>query len=229
MTFELVARLQPIGVSALARELGEDKSALQRDLMTLADAGWIRTAPGLRGQWELTLRMMSLAKPPHSNQGLRQRMRPLLEQIHARTGETVYLTLPHEAGFMVFDALESQHIHRIVPSIGMTIPIEGSATAKAFLAHLGPADLEARLGRTPSPEMEQEFAALRACGYATSHRGVVPGSAAVAGAIVNSQDKPVSTLVVVGPAERLTEARLVEIGIMLRDTCRLGSSLWPDD
>ena len=39
--FETIARAQPVGVSALARELGADKSAVQRDLMTLADAGWI--------------------------------------------------------------------------------------------------------------------------------------------------------------------------------------------
>ena len=50
--FELVARLQPIGVSALARELAADKSAVQRDIMTLADAGWIQAVPGARGQWE---------------------------------------------------------------------------------------------------------------------------------------------------------------------------------
>ena len=52
--FEAVARTQPIGVSALARDLGADKSAVQRDLMTLADAGWIATSPVGNGQWELT-------------------------------------------------------------------------------------------------------------------------------------------------------------------------------
>ena len=41
---EAIAANQPIGVAALARLLGEDKSAVQRDLMTLADAGWIRAA-----------------------------------------------------------------------------------------------------------------------------------------------------------------------------------------
>ena len=42
---ELIASRQPIGVSALAKLLDEDKSAVQRAIMTLADAGWIRIAP----------------------------------------------------------------------------------------------------------------------------------------------------------------------------------------
>jgi DNA-binding IclR family transcriptional regulator len=134
--FELVARLQPIGVSAIARESGEPKSAVQRDLVTLADAGWIAPAPGPRGQWELTLHMLSLARPPHSGDSLRHRMRPILEALHAETQETVYLTLPHRDRFVVFDALESRHVLRIVPPIGMPIRVGGSATGKAFLPYL---------------------------------------------------------------------------------------------
>ena len=117
--FERTAALQPIGVSALARELGADKSAVQRDLMTLADAGWIRPAPG--GQWELTPHILTLARPPHSSDNLRQRARLALERLRSETGETAYLTVPDGDQFVVLDALESEHLLRMVQPVGMVV------------------------------------------------------------------------------------------------------------
>ena len=58
---EGIARHQPIGVSALARLLGDDKSAVQRAIMTLADRGWIRAAPGSPVKWELTAHIHAVA------------------------------------------------------------------------------------------------------------------------------------------------------------------------
>ncbi len=117
--FEHCAAHQPIGVSALARDLGADKSAVQRDLMTLADAGWIRVAVGMPGQWELTPHVLTLARPPHSTDSLRQRARPALERLRSETGETAYLTVPDGDQFVVLDALESEHLLRMVQPVGM--------------------------------------------------------------------------------------------------------------
>ena len=70
-TFEALAQHQPAGVSALARALGDDKSAVQRALLTLADAGWIaRTGPDL-GQWKLTPRVAAFAAVAEQRVNLR--------------------------------------------------------------------------------------------------------------------------------------------------------------
>lgn len=226
--FEMVARLQPIGVSALARELGADKSAVQRDLMTLADAGWIRRLPGSRGLWELSLHIMTLARPPHSSDGLRLRLRPVLERLHAETNETIYLTLPHQRHFVVFDALESRHVHRIVRPVGMTVPLEGSATAKAMLPFLAEREQEALLGAPPDAALLRDFARTRELGFAVNDGDVVPGSVAIAAAIVR-RDRPAGAIVVVGPAERLAPEQWAGIGRLLRDGARMAASLWPDE
>src|SRR5437016_10707192 len=60
-TFEALADHQPVGVGALARVLDDDKSAVQRALMTLAEAGWIRRTPADRTRWEVTTRVLALA------------------------------------------------------------------------------------------------------------------------------------------------------------------------
>lgn len=214
--FEAITAAQPIGVSALARTIDADKSAVQRDLMTLADAGWIRAAPGVAGQWELTPHILTLARAPHSADSLRQRARPVLEWLRAETGETVYLTVPDGDHFVVIDALESFHMLRMVPPVGIVVPVEGSATARAVLPHLPRQDQARLLGAEPDNALEQEFAATRTRGYAVNDGDIVQGAFALASAILDPAGRPVGALVLTGPVERLAPDRQQEIGQKLR-------------
>ena len=213
--FEQVAAVQPVGVSSLARDLAADKSAVQRDLMTLADAGWIRMSPGLPGRWELTPHIMTLARAPHSSRTLRRRARPILEHLRAQTGETTYLTVPDGEQFVVLDALESHHMLRMVPPLGMVVPMEGSATARAILSYLPEIEQAHRLGRRISGAMREEFTATRSRGYAINDRDIEPNAVAVAAAILDEEGMPAGALVVSGPAERLA-GRHDQIGTALR-------------
>lgn len=221
--FERIARRQPIGVSALARELGADKSAVQRDLMTLADAGWIRPEPGGPAggtRWELTPHILTLARAPSSSDRLRLAARPVLEHLRAETGETAYLTMPDGDRFVVIDALESFHLLRMVPPIGIVVPLEGSATARAVLPHLPEAEQARLLGGAPDAGLREEFRRTRALGYAVNAGDIVAGAIAVAAPILGAGGLPVGALVVTGPSERLTEARRPRIGDTLREAAR---------
>lgn len=218
--FEAIAHAQPIGVSALARLLEADKSALQRDLMTLADAGWIRPAPGLSGQWELSPHILTLARPPHSNESLRLRAGPILERLRTETGETAYLAVPDGDHFVVMAAAESHHLLRMVPAIGIVIPLRGSATGRAVLPYL-PAEEQARLlGGAPDTAANAEFAETLARGYTVNDEELQPGAVAMASAILGHNGAPAGTLVLTGPAERLGPGRREEVGALLRGGAR---------
>jgi len=210
--FEAVAARQPVGVSALARDLGADKSAVQRDLMTLADAGWIRPAPAGNGQWELAPHVLTLARAPHSAEALRQRARPVLEHLRRDTGETVYLTVPDGDRFIVIDALESLHMLRMVPPVGIVVPIAGSATGRAVLPWLDEAEAARLSGSAP----QAEWAEIRRRGYAVNDGDMVPGAVALASAIVDGQGRIAGSLVLTGPAERIAPERHAELGQRLR-------------
>ncbi len=214
--FEHIAAAQPIGVSALARELAADKSAVQRDLMTLADAGWIRGAVGMPGQWELTPHVLTIARPPHSTDSLRQRARPALERLRSETGETAYLTVPDGDQFVVIDAIESEHLLRMAQPVGMVVRIEGTATARAFLPHLPEAEQARLLGVPVTAAQREEFRATLARGYAVNDGEIAPSAVAMAAAIVSRQGVPAGTLVLTGPTERLTPVRRADVGERLR-------------
>lgn len=219
--FESIAASQPIGVSALARELGADKSAVQRDLMTLADAGWIRPAGTGPAQWELTPHILTLARWPHSSDSLRQRARQALERLRRETGETAYLTVPNGTQFVVLDAVESHHMLRMVQPIGLVVPVRGSATARAILPYLSQ-DEQERLYGGPLPEaVRADLTVIRARGYAVNDGDVEPSAVAMASAILGRDGVPVGALVLSGPAERLAPSRRGAIGETLRTEAQL--------
>ncbi len=216
--FEAVASKQPIGVSALARELDADKSAIQRDLMTLADANWIRPAPGLSGQWELSPHILTIARPPYSSDDLRLRARPLLERLRTETGETAYLAIQDEDHFVVLSAAESHHLLRMVPPVGIVIPMQGSATARAVLPHLSNEEQERLYGGPLPDDMRREFAQTLEHGFALNDEDIVPGAVAMASALTGPGGGPIGAIVLTGPADRLGPERRVEVGGLLRAT-----------
>lgn len=222
--FETIARMQPVGLAALARALGADKSATQRDLMTLADAGWIKPVSGDSRNWELSHQIMTLARQPHTSDLLRRQIRPVLERLQLLTDETVYLTVPHQRRFVVIEAIESPHLLRVVPPVGIVVPLHGSATARAYLAHLPAAEQEALLGAPTSPELLAELVRVRESGYAVNDGEIVPGSVTFAAPLIGAGARPIGTLVVTGPSDRIQRDRWPEIGGHLRDASRLAAS-----
>jgi IclR family acetate operon transcriptional repressor len=209
---ELIASHQPLGVSALAKRLDDDRSAVQRAVMTLADAGWIRTAPEAPVRWELSPRVFTLAHLPDSASDLSQRARPVLDALRDETGETAFLAIPDVSRFVVIEVAESPHSLRMASRVGQVIQLRESATCRAFLPYADASRQAAMLGRAPAASDLAEFAATRARGYGLSAGDVMPGATNLGAAIFDSRGEPVAALVVSGPSERITSARHEEIG-----------------
>src|SRR3954466_7514675 len=150
-TFEALVAHQPIGVGALARALTDDKSAVQRALITLADAGWIRRTTDDTGRWEATTRVLALAHRAHGRSDLRRRARPILEQLREKSGETSILNVLEDRRIVVLDVAESNHLVRTVPEIGLVVPTASSAAGQAILASLDPSEIATLLGGPPDP------------------------------------------------------------------------------
>ncbi len=232
--FEAIARNQPSSLTALAKELGASKSAIQRDLLTLAGAGWIQPVPDGSRRWELSLHVMSFLRPPHSSDGLRLRVRPWLERLAERCGETVYLAVPALGRFIVIDVIEAADLPRVVSALGINIALAGTATGKVWLAALPAAERDALLGTAPTPEEAAEWNAISATGYAVNNGGILPGSVTLAAALLAPGGRPFAILVVTGPRERLGPARwerigghLVEVAQRASQSLRLNPPLLP--
>jgi IclR family acetate operon transcriptional repressor len=217
---EGIAQHQPVGVSDLARLLDEDKSAIQRDIMTLVDAGWVGGASGAPGKWQLTAHILAVAHMGAVSNDLRQRARSALEALRDASGETVLLTVPDISRFVVIDALESRHMLRTVPRIGLSVPVRGSATSRAVLPYLKREQQIEFLGKPPDARLLADFAATLKRGYSISVGDVVEGSTNIAAPIIERDGYPVGAVVVSGPSERLTAMRHRKIGDLVLQTAR---------
>lgn len=211
---ELIAANQPIGVSALARLIGEDKSGIQRAVMTLADAGWIRPTPEPPVRWELSAHLFTLANLPHSANDLRQRARRTLEALRDETGETVFLAMPDIGRFVVIEVAESPHTLRAALRVGEIISVRRTATARAVLPHLSPDRLKTVLGGEPmDPADVTEFAGARVRGFGLSADAAL-GSTIVAAPIFDGDGQPLASIGISGPSERIPPDRHARIGAL---------------
>jgi DNA-binding IclR family transcriptional regulator len=213
--FELIATHQPIGLTHIAKQLGADRSAVQRALATLADSGWIKPSPIAPNRWELSPRVFAVANLPHSAVDLRQRARPVLEHLRDAFGETAFLSIPDAERFVIIDVQESPHPLRAFMRVAELTPVRGSATGRAVLPYLSLEKQIVVLGGAPTEADLVQFAAARARGYGLSVGEIQPGSTSVAAAIFDGDGEPIAALGLSGHAERFTPARHATAGALV--------------
>jgi IclR family acetate operon transcriptional repressor len=218
---EKIAQNQPVGLTDLARLAGAEKSAVQRAILTLADAGWIRAAPGKPTRWELTSHIHSVAQ--HATSGhhdLRRYARTALEALRDQTGESVLLNVPQHSQFVVIDVLESRNYLRTAPPIGMIVSSHGSATSRALLPFMTAEEQRDFLGAAPNAAQLKDFAATAARGYVISRGDVVAGSTNIAAPIFDKNSRPVAAVLVSAPTDRTAADVTEKLGSMVAATAR---------
>lgn len=217
---EKIAQNQPIGVSELSRVLGADKSAVQRAIMTLADEGWIRTAPVKPTRWELTARILAVGHIAHGRHNLRHRARSALEALRDESGESVLLNVPDAGRFVVIDVLESRQYLRTAPPVGMIVSTRSSATARSMLPFMTRERQIEFLGGPPDAALLEDFAITMERGFALSIGDVVVGSTNFAAPILEVDGQPVGAVVLSAPSDRVTTSDQVRMGRMVTATAR---------
>lgn len=210
---EAVAARQPIGVGELSRALGLPKSTVQRSLRTLHDAGWIRRAGGEVTRWQVTSKVLQIART--TELGLRDAAMPVMEELRQRTGETIHLMVPEGDAVVLIERLETDKPLRIVLPLGIRLPLHASANGKAVLAHL-----DRPLGELPGytattitdpVALRAELEQVRARGYADNRGEWRSDIAAVAAAVIGPAG-PVASLSISTPASRMPDDLRAEYG-----------------
>jgi IclR family acetate operon transcriptional repressor len=217
---EAIAAHSPIGVSALARLLDADKNAIQRAIVTLAEAGWIGAAPGPTTRWELTAHIFAVAHMGHRKNDLRTRAKKELERLRDETAETALLTLADRGDFIVADVMESPHVLNASLSIGAIASPRDSATGCAVLPYLGPERQAAMLGAAPDERLLEQFDTTRRRGYAIVVGGPFEGVTSIAAPIFDTDGRPMGAVVVAGPTERLSADHHARVGALVSQAAR---------
>lgn len=212
---EAIADRQPVGVSELGRVTGIDKSAVQRLVVTLHDAGWLRPSPEPPTRWQISPgnRVLRHAAMP----GLASLVQPAAERLRDQSGETVIFVTENDGVFVVVAAAESRHAVRVSVPVGFVLPPSGSSSAAAIAAHLPEAELRAVRRACPSLD-DTALSEVRRRGWAEVDGEVGSGSRAVAAPLLGTDGYPVGALTVTGPVSRIGRRDLPRLGEMAAGT-----------
>lgn len=209
---DAVARNQPIGVSALARFLDEDKGTVQRMLVTLAEEGWIKSDGAQRTKWSVTHRLRLLADISCGESDIIAIARPCMEELRDASGETVSLVLNDGHRFIVADVAESDALLRAAPRIGMAVPGPISASSLAILPYLPRARQSGILGHELTAEDEGLFEMVREAGFAIHESQRNGETVSIAAAVHGGTGVPIAIIVLTAPQARLKPAQQSAMG-----------------
>jgi IclR family transcriptional regulator, acetate operon repressor len=227
---EEVAERQPIGVADLARALELPKSSVQRTLVTLHSAGWIRPTGATPTRWVVTTKALHVGRHATGELGLRDVALPVMEDLRRRTDETIHLAVREGTNVVLLERLETSQPVRIILPLGQHLSMHASANGKAVLA-ADPAEAAERyidqgLHRftgttiTDPRRLREELADIRARGYATNSGEWRSDVSAVAAAIVGEAGLPVASISVNVPTSRMTDEARPEYGAFVGEAAK---------
>jgi DNA-binding IclR family transcriptional regulator len=210
----------PPTVPELAHACGLNRSTAWRLLRTLEHHGLIDRDP-VTQRYTVGYGAIPIAAAITDDAWIR-RVRPLLEVLCARFGESVTLAVAKRFNLYYVDQVDPPHI--MAPDwLGKPLPLHATSGGKAFLAWLRPEERAAVLPKelprytqytiTTHGDLERELDEVRRTGFAVCISEYEEFSSGVSAAVLNSRGAPMAVVNVWGPTPRNPPERLQEMGL----------------
>ena len=204
------------GTLELSQALGLHKATVSRILLTLTRHGFLLQDPRTK-KFTLGPAVMRLSRALRQSlkTNLVQVAKPFVDELRDTIKETVNLELlSGKASFMAYIA-EGPRMVRLAGAIGDPLPIHAAAGGKAIVAFL-PEERRERLLRgelrrytrntiTSRRELDRELARIRKSGVARDREEIDEGTGAIACPVFDHERRPVASVVIAGPHQRIEE------------------------
>lgn len=226
---EALSRCGYAGITELARMTGLNKATVYRLISTLAEQNYVRQDKKTE-KYYLTYKLLAIADRIKDHMDLRAMVRPHLERLCEKSGETVHFVVREGADIVYIDKVESlQNTFRMVSRIGLRHLAFSTGVGKAILAHLPDEKLRALWEsaeiRHLTPNTITDFDAfiaeineIRAAGYAVDREENELGVFCVAVALRDHTGAVNNAFSISSPASRMTPDRTAELARMLLRT-----------
>ncbi|MBP5895482.1 IclR family transcriptional regulator [Streptomyces scabiei] len=226
---EAVARHQPVTVGELTRLFGLPKSTVQRTLVTLNEAGWLRANRKDTTRWEIGARVLAVRPAALQGSSLFAAAREPMIRLRDALDETIHLAVPDALhGMVVVDRVDCDHAVRTFHAIGATSPLHATAAGHTVLAHLPKSEVDEFTARTlegygeetitDPRELRAELERVRERGYAVNHNQYVQGVCAIAAPVLDAAGAPLAAVAISLPDSRFEPGRLPELGRLVTAT-----------
>lgn len=225
----LVEASPSIGVGELSRKVDLPKSTVQRLLRTLELEGWAETTADPVTRWRISPRLLSLAQNGASTRSVRDIALPHLTALGFATGETIHFSIGSRLDELVLiERIDSVHPVRTYNDLGATSSLHNTASGKAWLAALPPAEVEEYLARpmaaatarsiTDLAVLRKQIDEARRTGYAVNRGENRVGVCAIGAAVLSGAGRPEASVAISMPESRFDPDRIAEWGAMVTAT-----------
>src|SRR5262245_50828621 len=213
----LAAAPDGLSVSGLSRAIGCGKGTISKMLDTLERRHYVRQdGPG--GRFLLTWRLLALAFGHADQAGMPRIFLPVLQELADQTDELVQLAVVDGDQVLFVAKAEGRgQTVRLLPLVGVWVPLHATAAGKLWLSTLPPRELSRVIGRQLAPvaprtitspgALRAELTRIRAAGYALADEELAEGGRAIAAPIARD-GAMVGAIALSGPAYRLSLERL---------------------
>ena len=222
-------------VSRAAERLGVAPSTAHRLLAALVHRGY--ATQGRDRSYRAGPELADRADPSSSLGALRLNLRPALELLHDRTGETAELMALQGGDVCFVDGIESIAPLRVTARIGDLMPAHCAAGGKALLAELSEDALDTLYtdGLPPWPtaqvtdlgKLKRQLRTVRREGYATNLEETEQGVCGIGVPVHDEAERAVASFVVAVPSARFERADLPRYVEVLRAAADAAAAALP--
>jgi DNA-binding IclR family transcriptional regulator len=214
-----------VSLADAARRLGLHRSTAYHLMQSLSASGWLRQVEPSRG-YELTEKIFRLTGSRWSVEQLGEVAQPFLEELTRLTGEGTSVAAWIRGTVTIAAKREASGPVRIVQDVGSTRQIYSTAVGKALAAWLPASEVRAALARTRMERLtpktittparfEAELRRIRAAGHAIDDEEQFLGLRCIAMPVFCYSGEVIASMCVVGPKERMTNRKLMDVRVPL--------------
>jgi DNA-binding IclR family transcriptional regulator len=225
--FEALAKSEEgVSLAELSVTIGAPKSSLLGILRSMVALGYMEHGHGL---YRLGPKSFRLAADILAIRRFPNLVRPILQDLAGKSGETVFLVVLDRLAQRVTyaDIIDSANPVRYTVPTGTTRPLYVSSGGQMLLAYQDPAFVDAYIRATrlepltprtitDPKQLRERLAQIRREGFSISLGETVPGAAGIAAPIFNADGSVGTGLLIGAPIDRF-EQELPELKRLLRE------------
>jgi len=211
---EAFTRLGPeLGVSDISRALGLKKATTHRLLASLRRRGIVAQDAASR-RYRLGMKLWELGQMATTQVDWLDRVRPLLQELTDRVGETSHLAVLNDGQVLYVDKVESTRSLRMPSQVGRRLPAHCTGVGKALIAFLPEEVVRSLVTRrglasyTPNTitsvvRLEKELAIVRERGYSVDNEEIEEGLVCIGAPVRDHTSHVVAAVSMAGPSSRV--------------------------
>jgi len=227
---------KPLGVTEIGKLIGVHKSTAYRLIYTLRQFGYVDQDEDTE-KYYLGLKPLELSSIINERLDIKGIIRPYLEELSSKTGETIHLAVREGDEIVYIDKVESKHTVRMYSRIGARAPLYCTALGKCLLAFSSEDSIKRWTSKESFPqktentiktgdELTREIERVKSQGYALDREEFEQGVKCIGVPILNRTGKAIAAISISIPTFRITEEKIEEfIPLLLKTSSEISEKL----